>query len=149
MWECRNAFGFGADVRVTGAKALVFLGPAAGPFDDGAIYLVVLAEAKRQRQFRLRQVARSGLHHLRLLGVVVKDADRGANRVAIRFRADQAEANAVITRLQIVAEKAGWAVVGRHQKIDIAVAVKIRITQSAAHAGAAKIRADFGGDILK
>ena len=61
----------------------------------------------------------------------MKNTDSGADRVAIRFRADQSNANASVSGELVVAIKIGGAVVGRDQQIEIAVAIKIAVSQAA------------------
>ena len=53
----RNALRFYAVVGPPGGKLLVFLGAAARPLDDGALDLVLLADAEGDGQLRLREVA--------------------------------------------------------------------------------------------
>src|SRR5260221_5534332 len=76
-----------AIVRFPSAKIFVLLGATAGPINDHAIDFIARTEAKGYRQFRLGKIARASSHDSRLHLPLVENADRCANRIAIRFRA--------------------------------------------------------------
>ncbi len=67
------------------------------------------------------------------------DAHRGADRVAIRLRSDETEPQAAVAGGLVVAKEHRRAVVGRHQQVDVAIAVEVAAGQPAPDpAGCAK-----------
>ena len=63
---------------------------------------------------------------------VVKDANGRADRVAVGLRADETEPQAAIAGELIVAEQSRRPVVGRHQQVDVAVAIEVAEGEAAA-----------------
>ena len=62
----------------------------------------------------------------------VEDAHRRADRVAVRLRADETEPQAAVAGGLIVAKEHRRAVVGRHQQVDVAVAIEVAAREPAA-----------------
>ncbi len=73
-------------------------------------------QPKSKRQFRLREVAGPALDHARLPYISGEDLNRRADGIAIRFRADQLNPNALIPRELIVAIEVCRTVVGGDQQ---------------------------------
>ena len=72
------------------------------------------AEAEGQRQLALRQIARSGLHHLPgRRGRRRGHARERADGVAVRFRADEPDPKPVAALAAVVSQQPGRPVVGR------------------------------------
>src|SRR5947207_14138207 len=95
-------FCFHAVVHFSGTQIFVFLRAPVGPVDHHAIDFFTQAETKRYRQFRLRKIARAPPDHPRLRVPLVVNADRRADRIAIRLRTLQAKSNAPRMPLWIV-----------------------------------------------
>src|SRR5579872_3459209 len=84
---------------------------AAGPADFDGVSYGVRAEPKRQHQLARRKIARAAAQHF-----ILSDggsgrrsaggghANRGADAIAIRLRADEFDAQAVIVRADVVEE---------------------------------------------
>src|SRR5689334_7846778 len=79
----------------------------------------------------------------------MEDSYRGADGIPIRFGADQLETDAAIRAALIVAKEAGGAVVCGHQEVEIAIAVKIAESQSAADSRLIQTTTRFRGDIAE
>src|SRR5664279_3906112 len=104
---------FGAQVAFASLQTLVLLAPPAGPRDCYPVDLVALSPAKRQRQFRLRQIARSTVHDAHLRTAWMINTHHRADRVAVRLRADQVKANAAAAIREVVAIEIRRPIVGR------------------------------------
>src|SRR6266550_9401948 len=74
---------FGALVSSAGCEVLVFFCPSAGPLDQQAIDLVLLANPECYGEFGLGEITRSAFDQTRLNGSMVKDFHRRADRVTI------------------------------------------------------------------
>src|ERR1700686_608928 len=109
----------------------------------------MLAETKGDRQLRLRKIAGATVHQSRLTLPVVEDAHASADSIAIRFGADQAKADAAIARRLIVAKQIRGPVVCGHQNVEVAVAVKVTVSQPRAHFCFPESAANLGSDIAK
>src|SRR6266403_4215344 len=93
---------FQAVVCFSGTQIFVLLGAPAGPIDHHPIDFFTQAEAKCYRQFRLRKIARAPPDHPRLRVPLVVNADRRADRIAIRLHTLQAKSNAPRMPLLVV-----------------------------------------------
>ncbi len=139
---------FGA-VILAGVQVPELLHETAGPFDHHTVRAVAPRQPKRHRQLRLRQVARSGLHHARLRAVRRSDAHHRANAVAIRFRASQTQAQGPIAGCYIVAIKIRGALIGGDQQIEIAVAIEVAVRESAADFRRCETAAQLRRDVVE
>ena len=90
------------------------------------------AEAERQRQLALREIAGAGLDHLPRRGARgAGHARERADGVAVRLRADEFHAQPVVALAAVVAQQPRRAVVGGDEQIRIAVAVVVAIGRAA------------------
>jgi len=123
---------FYAVVRLPGTQIFILFGAAAGPVNHHAIDFFPRAEAESYRQFGLRKIAGTATDDPRLRLPFEENADNGADRIAIRFYSLQVKSNTAGARLLIVAVQIGRTVVGGHQDVQVAVAVKICVGKAAA-----------------
>ena len=102
------------------------------------------AQAEGQRQLALRAVARSGLHHRpRRRAVVERDADLGADAVAVRLDVPtRAHTERRLLIPAVVAQQPRRAVVRRDEQIEIAVVVVVAVGGAAADDRLLKCRPD-------
>src|SRR5687767_9870664 len=91
-----DAFALHALVGAARGDILEFLRASVGPRDRDAIDPVTPSDAERQRQLRLRQIARPALHDARLRRAAVKHTDRRSNCVTIRRAAHETEPDAAV-----------------------------------------------------
>ena len=121
----RDSLALRNEIAPACGEVFVFLDATRGPVHHRALHTVAPAQAKRQRQFRLRQVARPAFDRTGTALTSVQQANGGADRIAIRFGSCQLEANTAIPGYLIVAIEVGRAVVGGDQDIQIAIAIEI------------------------
>ena len=89
------------------------------------------------------------MHQARLSLPIAKNTNTSADGIAIRLRADQAKTDASIARRLVVAKQIRGPVVGGHQNVEIAVAVKIPVGQPTSHFRFFESTANFGSDVSK
>ena len=80
---------------------------------------------------------------------VVEHAHPRADGVAVRLRPDEREPDAAVAGELIVPEEHGWAVVGRHEQVDVAVAIEVAAGEAAADPRPGEVGAGRRGDVLK
>src|ERR1700735_2705614 len=97
------------------------------------------AQSECQNQLAGRQIARSSAQHLRLRVASGAHTYDGANAVAIRFRSDQLNTQAMILRAG-VAEQSGRTAVGCEQQIKGPVVVDIAVGRASCHTRRSKRR---------
>src|SRR5262249_50841678 len=89
--DVAKSLSFSYLVSISGRDFCEFLGRSAGPFDGEAIHLIGLSDAKRQRAFRLRQIAGATVHHPHLADACMENPHHRPDCIAIRFRSRQIE----------------------------------------------------------
>ena len=107
----------------------------AGPHDGEADFPAFfrLAQPEGERQFALRQIARTGLHHAKQPGALARRSPYlGADAVAIGARADGLHAQHVVLVAVVVAQQSRRAIVGGDHQIQVAVVVEIGVGRAPA-----------------
>src|SRR5215472_11347722 len=94
-----------------------FLHLTAWPLDLDVVGLGLSAQSKRQHQFALREVARTRAQHLPLLVATGGQTNDRTNAIAIRSRANEFEAQAVIGP-PFVMKQVGWPAIGGDNNIE-------------------------------
>src|SRR6266550_6592845 len=78
-----DSLAFDALVSAARCEVFVFFNSSAGPLDQQAIDLVLLANPECYGKFGLGEITRSAFDQTRLNGSIVKDSHRRADRVTI------------------------------------------------------------------
>ena len=145
----RIPFPFCAFIAAAGGKILVFFRPAAGPIDHHALDAVPFFQAERHRKFRLRQVTGAAFHQPRLRQAASeRRAPWRRSRHGLTWF-PPGENGCCDSREFIVAIQVSRAIVGSEQQIKIAVAIKIRVGQTAADFRLIEASADLCRDFAK
>src|SRR5208282_677089 len=106
-----DPLGLHAVVGLPGLKVLVFFGSAIRPLDHDPVNMIVLAEAECERQFRLREIARTTLYHARLSEPANLYAHSSADRVPVGLSTKQSKTDAMVPAPLIVSEQVSGAMV--------------------------------------
>ena len=91
-----------------------------------------IAEAERERQLGLREIAAGG-HDLLAKSLVAElHVDDRADRIAVGLRADEFQTQPVVAGVLVVAQEPRALADGSHHEVEIAVAVDVGECQTAA-----------------
>src|SRR5437899_418045 len=139
-----DALFFIHDVSAACGQLTELLGGPARPLEPRPLDLRARSQAKSDRSLGLREVARPAFHHLPAHARRCPYADDRPDAAGVRFPPDGAEAKAVI-HASVVPVQRNWAVIGRHDHVEVAVVVEIGVGAAARDLG----RREGGADQLR
>jgi len=124
--------------------------PPAGPYDlqthDPPFFR--FTEAEGQWHLALREIARTGFHHLKKADTLVGlQRDFGADTVSVRFCADSLHLEHIVLVPIVISKQPHRSIVGAEQQVKVTIVVKIAVSSAAADnrllQGPAQLRRDF------
>src|SRR5450755_1897379 len=125
---------------------------ADGPHDGQTHRLARLgfAQPEGERQFALRQLARTGFHHAKKpLAFVGFYCHVCADAVTVRARAHSFHSEHVVLVAVVIAQQSSRPIVGGDEQIEVAVIVEVAVCRAAADDGPWQRRSELGRDFLK